>query len=274
MLKLNVLVDNNTLIDRYFKAEPGLSFWIESDGKKILFDTGYSDIFIENAQIMGIDVNSADVVVLSHGHNDHTWGLNHLVQHLDRTMSVKRPEMIAHPGAFERKRCGSQEIGMILKEDVIEEYFRVSKCSSPVRITEKLHWLGEIPREGWDIKPIGTTLINNQWIDDYCLDDSALAYQAKDGLIIITGCSHSGICNIINHARELTGVEKVLDVIGGFHLQNAGKDLMEKTVKELKKIAPDAMHPCHCTDLKAKIVLGQSFSIEEVGSGLVLDYNK
>ncbi len=127
MLKLNVLVDNNTLIDRYFKAEPGLSFWIESDEKKVLFDTG---------------------------------------------------------------------------------------------------------------------------------------------------CSHSGICNIINHARELTGVEKVLDVIGGFHLQNAGKDLMEKTVKELEKIAPDAMHPCHCTDLKAKISLGQSFRIEEVGSGLVLDYNK
>ena len=166
MLKLKVLVDNNTLIDRYFKAEPGLSFWIESDGKRVLFDTGYSDIFIENAQIMGIDVNSADVVVLSHGHNDHTWGLNHLVQYFDRTMYVKRPEMIAHPGAFERKRCGSQEIGMILKEDVIEEYFEISKRSTPVRITEKLLWLGEIPRDDWDIKPIGTTLINDQWIDD------------------------------------------------------------------------------------------------------------
>jgi 7,8-dihydropterin-6-yl-methyl-4-(beta-D-ribofuranosyl)aminobenzene 5'-phosphate synthase len=274
VFRLKVLVDNNTLIDRYFKAEPGLSFWIESDGKKILFDTGYSDIFMENAQVMGIDVNSADVIVLSHGHNDHTWGLNHLVQHFDRTMCIKRPEMIAHPCAFKRKRCGSQEIGMILKEDVMEEYFEISKYSSPVRVTEKLLWLGEIPREGWNIKPIGTTLVNDHWIDDYCLDDSALAYEAKDGLIIITGCSHSGICNIINHARKLTGVERILDVVGGFHLQKVERDLMDKTVKELSRIAPKVMHPCHCTDLKAKIVLGQSFSIEEVGSGLELEYYK
>ncbi|MDD4160533.1 MAG: MBL fold metallo-hydrolase [Synergistaceae bacterium] len=104
MLKLTVLVDNNTLIDKYLTAEPGLSFWIESDGRKILFDTGYSDVFIKNAQVLGINLNDIDVAVLSHGHNDHTWGLNHLVQYFDRTMKSDMPEMIAHPGAFERKR--------------------------------------------------------------------------------------------------------------------------------------------------------------------------
>ena len=72
---------------------------------------------------MSIDDNNADMTVLSHGHNDHTWGLNHLVQHFDRTMKNDRPEVIAHPGAFERKRSGRLEIGMILREDVIGEYF-------------------------------------------------------------------------------------------------------------------------------------------------------
>lgn len=272
MLKLIVLVDNNTLIDRYLTAEPGLSFWIESDGRRILFDTGYSDVFIKNAQLMGIDVNNADMAVLSHGHNDHTWGLNHLVQYFDRTMKRDRPEMIAHPGAFERKRSGKLEIGMILKDDVIEEYFKVSKCRGPVRITEKLLWLGEIPRKNGEIKPIGKTLINNEWTDDYCLDDSALAYEAKDGLVIITGCSHSGICNVIDHAKKLTGTERILDVVGGFHLQNSEKCLMENTVGELKRIAPDLMHPCHCTDLKAKIDLGAFFKIREVGTGLELNF--
>ena len=142
MLKLKVLVDNNTLIDRYFTAEPGLSFWIESDGKKILFDAGYSDVLINNARIMGTDLNGMDIAVLSHGHNDHTWGLNHLVQHFDRTMKTGRPRLIAHPGAFERKRCGSLEIGMTLREDVLSEYFNITKCSAPVRITERLLWLG------------------------------------------------------------------------------------------------------------------------------------
>ncbi|MDY9921731.1 MAG: MBL fold metallo-hydrolase [Synergistota bacterium] len=272
MLKLIVLVDNNTLIDRYFTAEPGLSFWIEADGRRIIFDTGYSDIFIKNAAIMGINVSDADMTVLSHGHNDHTWGLNHLVQHFDRTMKKDRPEMIAHPGAFERKRCGKLEIGMILREDVIGEYFKVSKSRGPVRITDKLLWLGEIPRKTGETKPIGQTLIKNEWIDDHCPDDSALAYEAKDGLVIITGCSHSGICNMIDHAIKLTGIDRVVDVIGGFHLQNAGHDQMENTVRELKRIAPDMMHPCHCTDMKAKIDLGTFFKIEEVGAGLELNY--
>lgn len=272
MLKLRVLVDNNTLIDRYFTAEPGLSFWIESDGRRILFDTGYSDIFIKNASIMGINVNDADMIVLSHGHNDHTWGLNHLVQHFDRTMKKDRPEMIAHPGAFKRKRCDKLEIGMILREDVIVEYFEVSKCKGPVRITDKLLWLGEIPRKTGETKPIGKTLINNEWIDDHCLDDSALVYETKDGLVIITGCAHSGIGNTIDHAIKLTGIDKIVDVVGGFHLQNAGYDQMENTISGLKRIAPDLMHPCHCTDLKAKIDLTAYFNIQEVGVGLELDY--
>lgn len=272
MLKLRVLVDNNTLIDRYFTAEPGLSFWIETGGRRILFDTGYSDLFIKNAQIMGIDVNNADMTVLSHGHNDHTWGLNHLVQHFDRTMKNDRPEMLAHPGAFERKRCDKLEIGVVLRDDVIGEYFKVSKCRGPVRITDKLLWLGEIPRKTGETKPIGKTLINEEWIDDHCLDDSALAYEAKDGLVIITGCAHSGICNTIDHAIKLTGIEKIADVVGGFHLQNAGHDQMENTKSGLKRIAPDLMHPCHCTDLKAKIDLGAFFNIKEVGVGLELNY--
>ena len=272
MLKLKVLVDNNTLIDRYFTAEPGLSFWIESDGKKILFDTGYSDVFISNARIMGIEVNDADVVVLSHGHNDHTWGLGHLIQNFDRTMKSGKPLLIAHPGAFERKRCGGLEIGMTVREDVLREYFDIAKSAVPVRITEKLLWLGEIPVKNGNAAVIGKTLINGEWVPDACADDSALVYESKAGLVIITGCSHSGISNVVDRAVKLTGIGKVLDVIGGFHLQNADEKILDETARELKKAAPDMIHPCHCTDLKAKMKLGASFEIEEVGAGLEFDY--
>jgi metal-dependent hydrolase (beta-lactamase superfamily II) len=74
-MKLSVLVDNNTLIDRYFLGEPALSFFIEEDDKRILFDTGYSDAFIRNAEKMRIDLRNLDWVALSHGHVDHTWGV-------------------------------------------------------------------------------------------------------------------------------------------------------------------------------------------------------
>lgn len=272
MLKLKVLVDNNTLIDRYFTAEPGLSFWIESDGKKILFDAGYSDVLINNARIMGTDLNGMDIAVLSHGHNDHTWGLNHLVQHFDRTMKTGRPRLIAHPGAFERKRCGSLEIGMTLREDVLSEYFNITKCSAPVRITERLLWLGEIPAKDGTRRTIGKTLIDGEWVPDACSDDSALVYEAEAGIVIITGCSHSGICNVIDYAVKLTGATRILDVIGGFHLQNADEEIMKRTVKGLTKAAPETIRPCHCTDLKAKMELGASLKVEEVGAGLELDY--
>jgi len=76
---MNVLVENNTLIDLYFKGEPGVSYYLEADGKKILFDTGYSDLFIENAKKMDIDLLDLDYLVLSHSHLDHTWGLQHLI---------------------------------------------------------------------------------------------------------------------------------------------------------------------------------------------------
>jgi len=79
-MKLTVLVDNNTIIDRYFHGEPGVSYFIECDDRKYLFDTGYSDIFLRNATKMGINLLTLDAVVISHGHNDHTWGLGELVK--------------------------------------------------------------------------------------------------------------------------------------------------------------------------------------------------
>ena len=105
-LSLTVLVDNNTITDHYFSGEPGLSFLITTQGKKILFDTGYSDLFLKNAQGLGEDLLDLDMVVFSHGHLDHTGGLPDLVRHLTRAIieeiPVRIPTVIAHPFAFTR----------------------------------------------------------------------------------------------------------------------------------------------------------------------------
>lgn len=273
MLKVTVLVDNNTLIDRYLIGEPAFSLWIETGGKKILFDTGYSDVFITNAQLLGLDVTEADVVVLSHGHNDHTWGLNHLIQYYDRRQKKRRPVLIAHPEALERKSEGDLEIGMILDREVLNDHFLPALSTEPVRITERLMWLGEIPRTIENDKALGKRLENGVKVDDFCHDDSAIVYEAKAGLVILTGCSHSGICNIIEYARRLTGTDTVLDVVGGFHMQNLDTEDMKCIINKLTEIPPLLMHPCHCTDLKAKIALGMHLNVEEVGAGLELNYD-
>lgn len=113
-MQLTVLVDNNTLIDRYLVGEPGVSYLIEHDGQKILFDTGYSDVFLQNAQTLQIDLTTIDSIVLSHGHNDHTWGLNHLTQHYDRLNFTpeRKINLVCHPDALNPKYFDAKSIGI------------------------------------------------------------------------------------------------------------------------------------------------------------------
>ena len=273
MLKIKVLVDNNTIIDKYLTGEPGFSLWIETGGRKILFDTGYSEIFIRNASMLGLNVENIDTVVISHGHSDHTWGLIYLISHYDIREIKRRPELIAHPQMLDRKRSGGFDIGMILAREVLEEYFVTKLSAEPLRITDRLTWLGEIPRTVERSRAVGTRISGGAEADDDCMDDSALVYEGRSGLVIITGCSHSGICNIIDYARRLTGEERVADVIGGFHMLNMPDDRMNAVTDWLRQNPPLLMHPCHCTDLKAKIALSQAVPIEEVGVGLELVYD-
>ena len=272
MLKIKVLVDNNTIIDKYYTGEPGLSLLLETCGKRILFDTGYSDVFLRSAELMGEDLTDLDAVVLSHGHNDHTWGLAHLIQYYDRRFVKKRPTLIAHPNAFERKRGGGLEIGMMTSREVLASYFDIVETPEPLRMTDDLTWLGEIPRVIEPKRAVGTRFVNGAETEDFCLDDSALAYKNASGIVIITGCSHSGICNVINHARNVTGCSKVLDVIGGFHMLGVPAEEMNNTIAWLEKNPPAELHPCHCTDLSAKAALSVFFNVKEVGVGLELDY--
>jgi 7,8-dihydropterin-6-yl-methyl-4-(beta-D-ribofuranosyl)aminobenzene 5'-phosphate synthase len=105
------------------------------------------------------------------------------------------------------------------------------------------------------------------------MDDSALVYCSTKGLVIITGCSHSGICNIIEQAKKVCNENRVIDVIGGFHLLNPEKKQLEGTLEYFKKLQPETLHACHCTDLNSKIALSKVSNIQEVGVGLTLNYN-
>ncbi|KEF36794.1 metal-dependent hydrolase, beta-lactamase superfamily II [Schinkia azotoformans MEV2011] len=278
-MKLSVLVDNNTLIDRYFLGEPALSFFIEDDGKRILFDTGYSDIYIRNADKMKIDLRNLDYVVLSHGHVDHTWGLTHIIRlHMEtknEKMIYNTPTVIGHPLIFNTKLFDSiGEIGSILSHEKLSRHFPVHLTKDPLWLTDRLVFLGEIKRtfdfEGIDF--IGQVVLEQGNVNDYIRDDTAIVYKASEGLVIIAGCSHSGICNIVEHAKEVCQEDRIVDIIGGFHLQNPTKKQLDNTVQYIKELNPIKLHACHCTDLKSKIALSRVANIEEVGVGLQLSY--
>ncbi len=278
-MKLTVLVDNNTLIDRYFYGEPGASYFIEDEDKKILFDVGYSDVFIKNAQKLNIDLLNLDFVVLSHGHLDHTWGLDPLIrlytEAIIENLSHKMPTIIAHPLTFYTKKTdGLNEIGSIISEVKLSKHFNIKLSKEPVWLTKKLVFLGEIERK-YDFEakiPIGKIEKNNSENDDYLLDDSALVYKSSIGLIIITSCSHSGICNIIEYAKKICEENRITDIIGGFHLLEPSNEQLQGTLEYMKKLKPYEVHACHCTDLNSKIALSKVINLIEVGVGLKLEY--
>jgi 7,8-dihydropterin-6-yl-methyl-4-(beta-D-ribofuranosyl)aminobenzene 5'-phosphate synthase len=280
-LSLTVLVDNNTLIDRYFTGEPGLSFLLETAGKKILFDIGYSDLFLANAEKMRIDLRDLDFVVLSHGHLDHSGGLVKLVRHLTEakieSMVHRVPELIAHPRCFyPKEKIPLQNNGSILDEAEVRRQFPVNLSREPVWITKDLVFLGEIPRkfafEHTDPGKRRIHLPGGRMEPDHLFDDSALAFRSGGGLVIITGCSHAGICSITEYARDVCGESRVVDIIGGLHLLDPDAERLEQTCRYLGSLQLKALHACHCTSLASKIVLSRYCPVHEVGTGMMLEW--
>jgi 7,8-dihydropterin-6-yl-methyl-4-(beta-D-ribofuranosyl)aminobenzene 5'-phosphate synthase len=280
-LSLKVLSDNNTITDRYFSGEPGLSFLIETEGRKILFDTGYSDLFLKNAQKLNENLLDLDFIVLSHGHLDHTGGLPHLIQHMTTSvihqMPVRVPMIVAHPHCFyPRPKPPLPNIGSIVPVDELSRHFPIKTSREPVWLSDRLVFLGQVERtfDFEEFDPGARTVIMNDGTaeKDFLLDDSALAFRSGGGLIIITGCSHAGICNIVEHARKVCGDNRIIDIIGGLHLLMPGRQRIENTGMYLKGLNLKALHACHCTSLSSKIKLARDSLLKEVGVGMIYEW--
>lgn len=264
-MKLTVLVDNNTLIDRYLYGEPGLSYYIEDEDVKLLLDTGYSDLFINNARQLHIDLSKLSAIVMSHGHIDHTEGLLHFSENYE----MGAMKIIAHPDTFHDKVVDEMRIGSPVVEDELRSKCNVLLTAKPMQLSKHLMFLGEIPSSNdFEMrKAIGKKKLKGKYVDDYVQEDSALVYQTENGIYIITGCSHSGICNIIEYAKNVCNSNNVIGVIGGFHLFEQSIQL-QKTVEYFIQNDIKELYPCHCVSFKAKAYINQFIPIHEVGVGM------
>lgn len=276
-MELTFLVDNNSLVGTQFLAEPALSMFIRDGETRVLFDAGYSDAFLKNAQRKGIDLLHLDWIALSHGHFDHTWGLDVLIRHYFEAAIHKldnaRPQLLAHPKAFTTKRkTVVPELGMLLAEEKLATQFDLTLTAEPVWFSERLVALGEVERviDFEPPAPLGERIELDGWVADDLPDDTALAYVSDKGLIVIAGCAHTGICNTVERAKQVTGVDDVRVVLGGFHLQKAKPERLDPTTDYLAALDLEALYCCHCTDLAAKIGLARKCPVREVGSGLTL----
>jgi len=268
-MKLKVLVDNNTYIDQYYFGEPAVSYYIEDENIRFLFDVGYSDIFLRNSHELGVDLENISAIVISHGHNDHTMGLKYYFEQTHKS----NISIIAHPDAFKEKVIGNLKIcSPILHEELIKKCnLIISK--EPAKISKHITFLGEIPQinDFETRKPIGKQIVGGVSTDDYVMDDTALAYKNENGIYIITGCSHSGICNIIEYAKQVCEDNRVLGIIGGFHLFEVTEQV-NRTINYLKQNNLKELYPCHCTSFSVRAEIHKSLPVKEVGVGLEINW--
>ncbi len=255
MLTITVLLENETSSES-LAHEHGLSLLLACDGKTLLLDTGASDAFLRNADALGVDLSAVSAIVLSHGHHDHTNGLGHALGRFAASGRSQSPEVIMHPDAllYRRKAAGEKDAGKYLgipaETLAMLQSWPLRLQKEPLRLTENLLYLGEIPRKYPETQALlGEIERSGVYEKDRILDDTALVYCGGKGaaLTVIAGCAHSGIINIIEHAKAVTGIGKVHAVIGGLHMKDATDAVKERTLRYFEEQEIEVLRGCHCT---------------------------
>ncbi len=241
-------------------AEHGLAFWIELGGRRFLFDAGQGLALVGNARRLGIRLERAGAVVVSHGHYDHTGGLAAVL----RLPGERR--VYAHPAAllpkYARNDDGSaRAIGIPREgEKAIRERAELVLTGEPAELGAGLLLTGPVPRRT-DYEDVG----GPYFTDAVCLqsdalpDDQAVFVEMPGGTVVILGCAHAGVINTLNYIRELTGGRPIQAVVGGMHLLHAGPVRLERTLSELRRLDPKRLWPCHCTGFSAAARIWQAF---------------
>lgn len=260
----------NPVKDGYIRnsviAEHGFSALVKTtdSGNEhvLLFDFGYSPLgVVHNMDALGVDAARIEEMALSHGHMDHTGGLEAVRRKIGKPMKI-----FLHPFALDKNRYLKFTEDFKLKfpeltsAGLSENALEVEASTTPrAMIDGYALFLGEIPRS----TPFETGMPLAHYADhsgehkDDIIDDTSLVFVLKDkGIVILTGCAHAGIINTIRHAQKVAGREKVHAVIGGFHLGGSNIEaVVNPTIRELKAIGPDHIVPCHCTGRTAMLAM-------------------
>lgn len=246
-IDITILVDNRAAPG--LMAEHGLSLWIETGDQRILFDTGQGAALVPNAWALGVDLAGTDLLVLSHGHYDHVGGVPHVLRRAGHV------EIYCHPGVVMPRyaiRDGqARAIHMPKESSAALDRFpeqRLHWIQHPLSLTESIGLTGPVPRECEFEDTGGPFYLDREGRNaDPIEDDLALWIRTDEGLVVCVGCCHAGLLNTLQHVQRLNGGMRIRAVIGGFHLLNAGRERLERTVTELLSLDPDQVIPCHCT---------------------------
>jgi 7,8-dihydropterin-6-yl-methyl-4-(beta-D-ribofuranosyl)aminobenzene 5'-phosphate synthase len=269
-----------------FLAEHGLSLLITVyQGEKkhtILLDTGYTKVgVLHNIEVLEIDIEEIEAIVISHGHMDHTSGLNGILDKIPHTIPL-----VVHPEVFQYPRYTRQPDGVknlwprtMIKDELEEKNIDIVESESPTLIVDDLVMVtGTVERTTDFEKGMPNALVekDGEIVQDTIIDDQAVVVKLNNkGLVVISGCAHSGIVNTVLFSQKATGENNIHAALGGFHLSGPFfEKIHDNTIEELKTFNLDVIMPMHCTGWKAiqrfRKEFPESFVLNSVGSKMVL----
>ncbi|MFA6505768.1 MAG: MBL fold metallo-hydrolase [Treponemataceae bacterium] len=283
MDRIVTIIENNAGIRNELAFEHGLSLWVEREGRAILFDTGASGAFLKNARLLGIDLSRAEAVVISHGHSDHSGGIRALYE----STSFHVP-LVTGPSFFDEKYAyehgGHHFIGLDFSEawlaaEGIEH--RVVGNGAPVssfEIIPGVHILNGFkrthPEEADSSRfvvargaPSGPVDFE---IDDY-RDEICLVVETKKGLVVVLGCAHPGVMNMVDQVRANFG-GNIRAVLGGTHLMDADAKRAAVTIDYLRSLGCERLGIAHCSGATAAALIAEdpaTYYAMRTGSGLL-----
>lgn len=247
MAKITVIVDNNT--NGKGIAEHGLSLWIEKGSNKILFDTGAGNALLHNAEEFKVDLKTLTQVVLSHGHSDHTGGLSLLPPEiqLDK-IPIYTGQGITNPCYSLHSDGRKHPLTMPPESQKILWKMQHHLVNNMVTLDEGICLAGPIERTSWE--DTGGSFFSDEKCQNPNKINEELALFLDEG-ILVSGCSHSGIINILEKFRNLLPDKKIRTIIGGLHLIHANEERLEKTANYLNAIGLERIILLHCTGAEA-----------------------
>ena len=260
--ELTVLCENTVTKPSGLIGEHGFAVLLETSEGAYLFDTGQGQSLLHNARLLGKDLRNLKGLILSHGHLDHCGGLARLLSHTGPLT------IYAHPGIFtERYWVGRYEerangLGS-RREELEKEGARFFEVTDFRELVPGFFLSGAIPRhfewETGDPNLMQRNPESGKLVPDPFSDDLSLGILTPLGLVVVLGCAHAGLMNILRHLQLLTGEKHIHAVIGGTHLAPASDEQFAATVEHLRPLAIDRLALSHCTGLPRGAELANLF---------------